>query len=70
MGGVTYLHTNFHRAINKDRSAQCEPLSSVQGSLESAFTSLSCDAGFIYQFKVIHEIQLVLKLETNLPESL
>ena len=60
MGGVTSLHTNFHRAINKDRSAHYVPLSLVQGSLESAFTSLLCDAGFISQFKVVHEIQLVL----------
>ena len=60
MGGVIYFRTNFHRAINEDCSAQCELLSSVQGSLESAFISLSCDVGFISQFKVVHEIQLVL----------
>ena len=54
------LHTNFHRETNQNRSTQCQPISSIEGSLESPFTRLSYGEGFKAQLEAISEIQLVL----------
>ena len=56
--GWSYLVA--HRVINQNRSTQRQPISLLQGSLESPFTRLSYGEGFMSQFEAVSEIQLVL----------
>ena len=60
VGGVTLLHTNFHRKTNQNRSAQRQPISSLEGLLESPFTRLSYGEGFKSQLEAVSKIQLIL----------
>ena len=60
VGGLTLLHTNFHRKTNQNRSAQRQPISSLEELLESPFTRLSYGEGFKSQLEAVSEIQLIL----------
>ena len=53
------IYINFLREINQNCRAQRQLFGSLQGSLESTFTSLSCDVGVMSRLKAIPEIQLV-----------
>ena len=55
-----FTYNDFHRETNQNRSAQRQPISSLEGSLESPFTRLSYGEGFKSQLEVISEIQLIL----------
>ena len=55
--GQSYLlHTKFHRAINQNCSSKYQPISLLQGSLESPFTCVSYGERFISQLEVVSEI--------------
>ena len=56
--GVTFS-SNIYRAINQNCSTRHQPISSLQGLLESSLTHLSYSEGFISQLEVVSEIQLV-----------